>query len=161
MSTSLATGTGQTLSVTTLTPVAPAVGLWTPQVLEAGNTVIKNTNGALDQPNTIRYSISPVADMFKNADCRAMPDQRTDGINLLVQVNEVWKVTESLTGEYYYLPVSAHCVLKLPADVAVTATQVAALATRLAGATYRGASEAATVGWGVLLHGVTRLPDTV
>lgn len=162
MSLSSASGTGQTLSGTPGTTIpAPAVSIWSVIQDEPGETIYKNISGGLDQPNKIRLGFSSIADVFKGTEATPVAGQRTNGYSILVQVTEVWKVTESTTGAVYYLPVSAHSVYKLPSDVMVTSAGFAGLSGRLMGATLRSASENQTVGLGKLLQGVTRLPDTV
>lgn len=158
MSITVETGTGQTSSGTALTPLAPAPGSYGFTVDDPGQAVMKNVVNGLDQPNTIRYSLATVADVFKGSDVSAAAGQRADGLSILAQITESWKVTDSVTGEAYYLPVSAHMVLKVPVDANVTGALLAALVARLAGALDRGTTDMAEV-LTSLSHGVVRLPE--
>jgi len=161
MSISVDLGTGQGVSSgTTVTPLAPTPGSYGFSVDDPGNTVMKNVVGGLDQPNAIRYSVTPVADVFKQSDLTAAAGQRTDGVSVLVQVTESWKVTDSVTGEVIYLPVSAHCVLKVPLNAEVTGARAAALMARLLGALDRDDSGGIDDSLDSIMHGVTRLPET-
>lgn len=155
----LATGTQQTVSATALNPLAPVVASYLAQKDDPGETIYSNIVTALDQPNKLRFSVSPVADVFKNAEATALAGQRVDGLNILCQVTEVWKVYDGADNSVipYYLPVSAHQVLKIPIDANVTDAAVAALMARLTGATLHGTVLTLTGGIGPLMHGVTRL----
>lgn len=158
MSITLATGTMQTvLAATPRVIEAPAGSKGAYSVDDPGNAVVTNVVGALDQPNTIRYSVNAVADVFKQSPVNPSPGQNPAGVNILIQVNEVWKVTDTDLGERY-LPVSGHLVLKLPTDSAITATAVAELIDRVVGATVRGEAGTLETGVDFLMHGVTRIP---
>jgi len=159
MSVTLATGSAQTVSGATLTPKAPDLGSYAWSVDDPGAAVMSNIDGALDQPNQIRYSVAAVADVFKASPVNPGKDQRTDGINVLVQVTEVWKVTDDVANTTTYLPVSGHIVLKLPIDASITADAVKDLIARVTGSVVRGASGTIVDGLAPLLHGVTRIPD--
>jgi len=161
MSTSLDLGTGQaTSSATAVTPLAPTSGAYGFAIDDPGNTIMKNVTGNLDQPNAIRYSVTPVADVFKQSDLTPRPDQRTDGVSVLVQVTESWKITDSVSGEIYFLPLSAHMVLKAPISAEITGTRLAALVARLVGALDRDASAGINDSLDSIMRGVTRLPET-
>jgi len=158
LSVTMATGTAQTVTGAAVTPLAPAAGDYSYLVDDPGMAILKNVSAALDQPSTIKYGVSPAPDMFKNSEATPITGQRLDGLNILVQVNEVWKVTDTDLG-IRYLPVSGHMVLKVPIDEQVTAAAVAALGNRVIGATVRGISGTVSDGLDLLLHGVTRIPD--
>lgn len=160
MSVTLAIGTAQTVSGAAVTPLAPAAGDYAYSVDDPGSAILTNVAGDLDQPGTIKYSVSRAPDMFKNSDATPVSGQRTDGLNILIQVNEIWKVTDTDLG-VRYLPVSGHVVLKVPIDEEVTAATVAALMNRVHGAVVRGTSGTVADGIDLLLHGVTRIPDAV
>lgn len=159
MSITLATGSMQTINSSTAPRLiqTPAGAASAYSVDDPGNAVVTNIAGALDQPNTIRYSVNAVADVFKQSPVNPSPGQNPAGVNILVQVNEVWKVTDTDLGERL-LPVSGHFVLKLPTDAAITATAVAALIDRVVGSSMRADNGTLETGVDFLLHGVTRIP---
>lgn len=158
MSVSLATGTMQNAqTAASRTIMTPAVAEAAYSIDDPGNAVIVNVAGALDQPNSIRYSVSPVADVFKQSPVNPGVGQNPAGVNILIQVNEVWKVTDTDLGERL-LPVSGHIVLKLPTDAQVTASAVGSLIDRVVGAVARDVDGTLETGLDFLLHGVTRIP---
>lgn len=160
MAIAMATGTGQAIASTVdFVPTQPTLASYAYSKDEPGEAVYSNIAGALDQPNTIRYAVASIADVFKNSPVAPITDQPVDGLSILVQVNEVWKVADSANTSFvpYYLPVSAHMVLKVPTDEYVTAAAVVSLVARLAGAPMRAAGDNMSVALGQLLHGVTRL----
>lgn len=159
MAITLATGTGQALSVPTLTPKAPSLATYAYSKDVPGEAIYTNVVGALDQPNSLRHGVTSVADVFRNTPVTANADQRRDGLSLLTQVNEVWKVYDNADNSVlpYYLPVSAHVVLKLPTDANITAAIVRDLMLRLIGSPCRNGTDAYDVAIGPWVHGITRL----
>lgn len=159
MAITLATGTAQALAMPTHTPLAPNVGSFSYSKDDPGESILTNIATALDQPNTIRYSVSSVADVFKNAPIAPLGDQRRDGSSLLVQLQEAWKVYDGAdtSVQPYYLPVSAHFVLKIPTDALITGAVVQDLLLRLLGACGRAAAMDLDDSINPLLHGITNL----
>lgn len=160
MAIQLVTGTGSTLSIPTQVGKAPAVApAFAYSKDEPGESVYTNVNASLDQPNSLRFAASPVADMFKNTGLTPGSGQRKDGLSYLWQVNEVWKVNDGADTSVvpYYLPISAHVVLKFGYDALVTAAVLRDLVLRLLGAPCRNGTDAFDVALGPVLHGITRL----
>jgi len=152
------TGSGQTASGSSLVPLAPIAGGYGYTVDDPGQSVLKNVVNALDQPNTLRFSVSAVNDVFKGSDAAPIAGQRVDGLSVLAQVTETWKVTDSVTGVVYYLPISAHMVIKVPVDANITGAALQALVARLAGSIDRGGTDMAET-LTSLIHGVTHLDE--
>lgn len=162
MALSLVTGTGQTNAGATTTPQGPSAGNYAFLRDDPGEAILKHIAGSLDQPSTIRYGYQTIKDVFQNAPISADPEQRRDGLQLLMQVNEVWKIYDSgdATVEPYYLPATGHLVLKLPVDALVTPSVVVALAARVIGACHRGTTQSWTNAITPLLNGITAIePD--
>lgn len=160
MAIAMATGTGQAVAATVdWVPLQPTIVSYDYSKDEPGETIYTNIAGALDQPNTIRCAAAPIADIFRGAPVDPITDQTVDGLSILVQVNEAWKVNDSANTSFvpYYLPVSAHMVLKVPVNEYVTAAAVVGLITRLAGAPMRAAGDNMSVAISKLLRGVVRL----
>jgi hypothetical protein len=161
MSNTLVIGSAQTItSETILTPKVPVFGSYAYSVDDPGNAILKNVVGALDQPHSIRYAINSVADVFKQSEVAPYAGQSTAGVNILVQLNESWKIQQAMTSlDIGYLPVSAHIVLKLPTDALVTSSVVEALLARLIGTLSRSSVGTRESVLDLLLHGVTTIPD--
>lgn len=161
MSITVETGTGQGVSsATTLTPLAPTAGSYGLAVDDPGKTVLQNVVGGLDQPNKLIYSVTSIADAFKQTDASPASGQRIDGLSALAQVTETWKVTDTVTGEIKYLPVSCHVVVKVPIDAEITGARVAALLARCVGSLDRDTAGGLDDAFDSILHGVTHLPET-
>lgn len=153
-------GTGQTGSAATaVTPKVLNVLNWRYLSEEPGESVYVNTAGALDQPNSIRHGYSVVRDVFKNSPVDPIEGQRVDGISILCQVNEVWKVYDDASTSVtpLLLPASAHFVLKLPINALVTSTSAVGILNRLMGSFYRSVDTAQADAFAPLLKGVTSL----
>lgn len=159
MAITLATGTAQALATPTHTPLAPDVGDFAYSKDDPGESILTNVAAPLDQPNSIRYAVTRVADMFKGTPVTAQAGQRTDGNSYLIQLNEVWKEYDSADSSVvpYYHPISAHIVLKLPTNALVTGAVVETLLLRLLGAIQRNATDDLDVALEPLLHGITNL----
>lgn len=159
MAITLATGTAQALATPTHQPLAPNVGSFKYSKDDPGESILMNVAGALDQPNSIRYGVTRIADVFKGSPAAPVAGQRVDGNSFLVQLAETWKVYDGAdtSVQPYYLPVSAHMVLKLPVDALVTGALVETLLLRLLGAIQRNATDDLDVALTPLLHGITNL----
>lgn len=156
MALSLVTGTLQTNSGATTTPKGPAASSYAFAKDDPGEAILRCIAGNLDQPSTIRYGWTKVNDVFRNAAIDADPEQRRDGFQTLMQVNEVWKVYDSGDSSVtpYYLPVSGHLVLKLPVDALVDMSAVVAFATRVIGSCHRGTTQSWSDALTPLVNGV-------
>lgn len=161
MSLSVSTGTNASIDtfMTSVPAHAPDHGCYQFMKDEPGEAVLVNIANSLDQPNSIRIASTPVSDIFKNAPVDPADGQSTKGQNILFQTNEVWKVTDSVTGAVYYLPLSGHVVLKVPKDAAITGGLLTAFVSRLLGSVQRDADYDNVLL--PLVNGVTRLPDTI
>lgn len=105
----------------------------------AGEVVLVNTTTPYDQNEKIRFGYSEIADIYKGSDLSA--DQyaaNKSGVNILVQVTETVKVTDStLSGAVAYLPISAHLVLKVPKSAYLDDATVKTAICRLVGTLYK------------------------
>lgn len=159
MAVALTTGTGQATNVPTQTPVMPDDGDYRLKTNGPNESLYVNTAGTLDQPNAVRHSVQEVADVFKSSGVKPDSGQGTEGLSLLTQVTETWKVADAAdaTVDPYYLPASAHLVVKVPKDVMVTPTIVAGLILRLFGALWADSTDTLSEAVEPVLHGVTAL----
>lgn len=115
--------------------------------------VLTNTTSPLDQPETIRFGFSEIADIYAKSGLNT--DQisgTTKGVNVLAQINETLKVTDSSNAAFsQYLPISAHLVVKVPQSGYITPAIVKTLITRLIATLYEdGVSNISSLSKGVL-----------
>lgn len=107
--------------------------------------VITNLTTPLDYPETVRWSVTNV-DPYKGTNISPnlrLPSKQ--GISLLAQVNEVWKVTDTADATLEYaLPVSAHLVVKAPNHSSITADMILTLIGRLVSSLYDTGSTEST-----------------
>lgn len=160
MAISLVTGSAQGLDLTaTQTLLIPNLDAFSYSKDDPGESVFTSVSAALDQPNAIRHAVSSVADVFKNTPVVPEVGQRVDGLSVLTQVTEVWKVYDATDASVkpYYLPVSAHFVLRFPNDALVVPQRIWDLTLRLLGATCRAAADDPVDQMSKLMHGITRL----
>lgn len=158
MAIALVTGSGQTIDHvgSPVTPLTSDAG-YVLSTDTPGMSILKNTAAPLDQPNTIKYSVTSVSDMFKNTDLTAIEGQQgVQGINYLVQVLESWAMRDGIADPVALLPVSAHVVLKLPLHSAVTAVAVHGLIQRLLGAIVGQGGANLADGLAPTIAGITR-----
>jgi len=96
--------------------------------------LVHNTGSDLSvPPEKIRYSVSPVANIFAGTGVEAtayVPNRK--GVSVLVQLTQVWIVTDDADPTYRVeLPISCHLVLKVPLSEYVTGARLEAVVGRL------------------------------
>jgi len=116
-------------------PRHPVAGSWRYTAEQPGEAILGCVDDSRDMPTSIRYGITPITDIFKGTSLSPVQDQVKTGTSVLVQVTQSWKVTDGAVNDpaLYYLPVSAHLVLRLPTDALVTEARVALLLGELIG----------------------------
>lgn len=160
MAIALATGSGSTTNVTAAqTLLMPTVGSFKLLANSPNEAVYVNVAGALDQPNKVRHAVSVIPDVFKGLDIEPDAGQRTDGLSILSQITELWKVDDAANSSFnpYYLPVSAHMVIKVPVDALITSQVLGNLFLRLAGSVWGAAGQSLAQAFDPLLRGATLL----
>lgn len=103
----------------------------------AKEATIVNINSPLDQPESIRFAVSEVADVYAGAGLSS--DQvigSKTGTRLLAQLNMTAKVTDDSGNVVNYLPISAHLVLKIPKSAYITNDTIELVKNRLIGTLY-------------------------
>lgn len=128
---------------------------------DPGETIFARIGQGLDQPMTSRVSYQSVADVFKGSPLQAASGQRVDGCSILFQLNEAWKVYDSgdASVEPYYIPASAHIVMKIPTDALVTPAVVKAFIGRLVASIARDSADDFEDAIEPILYGSTHLDD--
>lgn len=156
MALALSTGTAQVTTGAALTPLFRPTSYFCSRDVP-GEAIFTNKSATLNQPNTIRFAVQTIADMFKGTEVPVGASQVRSGLSMLAQVNEVWKVddaADALASIYY--PASAHIVIRVPNEELVTSTVVADLVRRLLGAVLLDADDTLAAGWDFPLHQITR-----
>lgn len=102
-----------------------------------GETIITNITAPTDRPEKIRIAYSEVKDVYagSNIDAAYMAPSRK-GFSLVSQITEVARVTESVDASFYDLPISAHIVIKAPANELITASVLETVLKRLLSSLY-------------------------
>lgn len=116
-------------------------------------TILVNTSSPLDQLETVRFGYSEIANIYSKSGLNSDQISGTvKGLNVLAQVNNVLKVTDSANAAFsQYLPISAHLVLKVPQSGYITPDVVQALIARLVATLYEnGVSNLSALTKGVL-----------
>lgn len=101
-------------------------------------TIVTNVTTPFDQPESVRYSIQDVKDIYKNAGLNS--DQITgskEGVSLVAQLNTTLKVTDdTATTAIGYFPITAHLVIKCPKSGYITESVLTQVIARLNGTLY-------------------------
>lgn len=158
MALTLTTGSAQTVVGASLTPFFQPAASYIVSKDVTGETQYVNTAAALDQPNSVRMAVSSVADIFKGVPgLNPLAGQSRAGISILAQLMETFKVDDAADGlAPYYLPFSAHLVIKSPLDSLITSTVIADAVRRLLGTFLRTNAETLADGINYPLHFVTK-----
>lgn len=100
------------------------------------SVVLTNVEAPLDQPEVLRYSIENIKDIYSGTGINpSYMSQSKKGFSLLVQLNEIARVTSSTDPSFTLdLPVSVHTVIKAPSNRFITADMLLSLLQRLNGA---------------------------
>lgn len=129
----------------------------TAKVANTGNeTVFIDTEAAVTAPTSIRRSVTNVTNMYANNNV-VPPASRNyiqSGTSTLIQLNEVWTVTDDVSGLTTYIPISCHMVIRMSDHPAIVANDVVNLVLRTVGCIGTGTTAALTVD---LPAGITKL----
>lgn len=108
----------------------------------ADEAKLVNITSPVPYPETLRFSVSDVADVYKNSGIETAAQGPTKrGKSILAQINENWTVTDSTDPSFMVaLPIQAHLVLKVPNYDLVTPEMVIALVGRLVSGLYETGS---------------------
>lgn len=113
---------------------------------EPGEVILTNLTSPVVYPEKMRISASDVANVYTGSSIEPSlyaPTKR--GTSLLVQLTEIWKVTDTAVPEMEIaLPVSAHIVIKVPNHELVTPAAVETLVGRLISGLYETGSTTPT-----------------
>lgn len=122
---------------------------------EPERTVLVNTTSPRDAEEKMILASSTVKDIYSNTDIpSAYRAGSRSGISILVQLNDIWSMTDSADPTYRVdLPVSAHLVLRVPSSY-VTTDDVKGMISRMLGGLYEtGSTDTSRLD--ALLRGIT------
>lgn len=121
---------------------------------EPEEAILTNLTSPVVYPERMRISASDVANVYSGSSVEPSlyaPTKR--GRSVLVQVNEIWKVTDSVDATYEVaLPVQCHLVIKVPNHELVTPDAIQTLVGRAVSGLFETGS-ADTTRLGSLLRG--------
>lgn len=140
----------------TLTGIAKNYGAdFAKKVDVAGNADITNITSPPDAPNTERFSVTVIKDIYKGTPVNeSYKSGNKSGFSLLSQCNLVATITDSEDSTYRVdVPISAHVVVKGPNDSNITTTHLTTALMRAIGGLYEtdGSSRLAALVRGSLL----------
>lgn len=98
--------------------------------------VLTNITSPLDRPEKFRISYQEIANVYGGTDIDpSVYGSSKKGVSILVQLTEILSETDSVDPAYRVdLPISVHCVLRFPANTAITAAMLqTAMARMLSG----------------------------
>lgn len=105
---------------------------------EPNESIITNLMSPISQPERIRVAQQDVADIYRNSGIDpTLYYQSRRGTQVLVQLTDVFKVTDSADASYEaQLPISMHLVIKVPNNDLITEAALKTEIARLLGALY-------------------------
>lgn len=160
MATTVSQGTNVTAATTALPVLFPAVGSYSYTQETPGESIYTNAVNAIDQPNSIRASVSTIKDIFAKTGIMPIPGQCITGKSTLTQNFEAWKVVDDGGGLYnpvtYYLPVQIRTVISYPDDPWITDAMITALYGRNVGAMLRAVGDLCGTQQRKLARGIVR-----
>jgi hypothetical protein len=119
-----------------------------------GEAILSNLTSPLDRVETVRFAVSPVANIYSGAKLDpSNQSQNKRGTNVLIQVRSCLGVTDSDTNQKIILPFEGHLVLRIPQHDAVTADIAKTHVSRVLGALYEDNDISMGNRLNALLHG--------
>lgn len=100
--------------------------------------VLTNLTSPVDRPETFKFSFGEIANIYSgsNVDPSAYAPSKK-GISVLASLSETYAVTDTVDPSYRVdLPVSAHVVIKVPANENITAAMIQTLVARMLSGLY-------------------------
>lgn len=125
-----------------------------------GEVILTNLTSPVVYPERMRISVSDVANVYTGSSIEpSLYSPTKKGTSLLVQLTEVWKVTDGAAPTMEIaLPVSAHIVIKVPNHELVTPAAVQTLVGRLISGLYE-TGETSTTRLTAMLRGSLKPSD--
>lgn len=119
-----------------------------------GEAVLTNLTSPLDRAETVRFAVSPVANIYSGTKLDpSSQSQNKRGTNVLVQVRSCLGVLDGETNGKIILPFEAHLVMRIPQHEAVTVALVKQHLDRVYGGLYEDNETSMNSRINALLHG--------
>lgn len=162
----MATSFGYTDSVTTQLSVAvPTLSYakdFSVKQETASEVVLTNTTSPLDQPETIRYAIQNIGNIYTGTGIDpSFMSVTKRGVSLLVQLNDILRVTPddvTCCDAAYDLPIATHIVIRVPLNSNVDADTVLQVVKRNVAALFEGEADSSRLN--AMLRGALK-PSTM
>lgn len=105
---------------------------------DEGVTIVTNLTTPLDQPETIRWQVQEIANIYSGSGIDpSVYGTSKKGFSLVTQLNNVLRVTDSEDSTFQVdLPVSAHLVIKAPQNQYINEEVLIKCVNRLVSALY-------------------------
>lgn len=108
---------------------------------DKGSVILTNLTSPLDKPETYRVAVSNVNDVYKGSGIDpAQYGPTRKGVSMLCALNDVYTVTDSVTGLSYDIPMKGHIVLQVSADALITPAVIETFVGRLLAGLYESGS---------------------
>lgn len=104
------------------------------RVDEPNEVIITNMTSPIDRPETIRYALSTVADVYKGTGIDvAYRSPSSKGLSLVCQLSDIYNLYDETVDDprEQYLPIQGHIVLKMPSNDAIDAATIKSFLGRL------------------------------
>lgn len=101
---------------------------------EPNEAIITNMTSPIDRPETFRYGLSTVADVYKGTGIDvAYRSPSSKGLSLVCQLADIYDLYDETVDDpkEQYLPIQGHIVLKVPCNDAITASVIKGFLSRL------------------------------
>lgn len=118
---------------------------FSPRKVEATEVELTNMTSPVDQPETLRFAITPINNVYQNTGVDpAYYGASRKGFSVLVQLNDILRVTDSVKPEFVQdFPVSAHIVIRGASSQYVSSDNVYSVVKRLVAALTPGTDTSA------------------
>ena len=113
---------------------------------DPAQAVIVNMTSPVDCPETFKFAVSPVKDIYKGSSVDpSLFDASRRGVSILCALNDVVTITDSSDATYRVdKPLSAHIVIKVPYDTQITGGMIESLVGRLVSGLYETGDDGIT-----------------
>lgn len=101
---------------------------------EPNEAIITNMTSPIDRPETLRYALSTVADVYKGTGIDvAYRSPSSKGLSLVCQLADIYSLYDETVDDpkEQYLPIQGHIVLKMPCNDAIDAAAIKSFLGRL------------------------------
>lgn len=109
---------------------------------EANSIVLQNTTSAIGQPETLKFQIQDIANVYSNTDVDpTLYAPIKKGKSVVCSVQDTMRVENATTGEVVMYPVSAHFVLKFPNTSDIADSDIMHCYKRMAALAFKNADD--------------------